>query len=637
MPWWSSYLGRNRVEISEEGSICGRVFEETQIGVEFFDLVTTRFFVFDENNGEQNRTFGNDVDYITQCTINDITSKTHRNRWSKRIDAYLYIYRRIQEYYALLYKSKEPVHTLRRTLFKALADIFKTSNGEEPNLILKDENTLSRINISQYLSSITKILDEATLLEFFVLMKLSMQSAKYMTEQHQQIRWIDTLRKVQDIKFSLDHVVNSYLQYKKAFEEAPWDTSVLIYLIRRLYSPTTMKKSAIFTFIKMHQAINSNHAIFFEQFLPIFGEGIQKYWFTDNGIADILLYLSKHDVLFRQYFNELSSKVDINNIFNVFLILSKMNVLNDTVKKILNETLPRKLSSIRLSVFNEFAKSAQESLLAINDQTRPIFIAIFLKCFHAFLEEKMPDLYADPFDRSNYINLLNIGLSFPSTDSLEQPSNKRLIHNIVCKIDKTHIKSTPEKLRALFQNLKVFTGNFAEHYDPEKTIEDSWLKDFSINNLAIWVKIDWETYRNLCENHQNNRWTLHVWSRIMYLSLSNLSSSNSTIDVLCKLNDWMKEIKHTEYDPNDILTIAFIRTLFDVILFKYSQSTLSLPPINAIMNYVIGMRETPVNTELDQPINQFLDHGIKILKDVLLLKSKKYSLFKLIYTYFFFR
>ncbi|CAF4087703.1 unnamed protein product, partial [Adineta steineri] len=166
------------VTISEVASSCGRVFQLDDVGMKFFDTVLEHILHFDEFNQRQNESFLNDVDYITQCIIADLTLKEQYVRSSKRLDTYLYIYRRIEEYINLINIDYKPLQQFKQQLSKLLISIFEQTSGEQPNLLSENKDLLLKMNILQHLSSITTIDDLNTLNEFFVLSKLSMQAAQ---------------------------------------------------------------------------------------------------------------------------------------------------------------------------------------------------------------------------------------------------------------------------------------------------------------------------------------------------------------------------------------------------------------------------------------------------------------------------
>ena len=232
---------------------------------------------------------------------------------------------------------------------------------------------------------------------------------------------------------------------------------------------------------------------------------------------------------------------------------------------------------------------------------------------------KLSSIHANPFVREEYINLLNIGLKFSSTKVLQKPACKSLIHRILVDVPNQD-QSPSQKLITLFTNSQILAGDYFDHNDPKNSIADSWLKGFCINHISMWTRVDSTTYQTLCNTHQNNRWTLYIWSRIMHISLQNLSNNNST-ELLSILNDWMKDIGHETYDQNDILTIIFVNKLFDLFLSRHTRSILSLPLIDAIMNFVIGISNEPTTEEVPESINAFLANGRQILEEVLQLQS----------------
>ena len=349
------------IAMSEPEVLWKCLFEKEDIGLQFLDLVIETFKTLEDNTGEKNETFDHHIDFIIKWTIADITSETCSNRSWKRIDSYFYIFRRIHEHIEKLQQSHESLTKINESIFHLIIMIFKETKGEEPNLITEDKEVLSKINIMEHLSLITSIDDQSTLLKFFVLMKLSMQTKKCFSQQGPHVLWIDTLKTIQSTKCGLSDFIKLYREYKKAFEQFPLDTSAIMYLIRRMHTSVPLQGSPFLTFIGLHQQINPDINAFYEQFLSVFSELVKDKRYTIQNVSELLSSMKQSDQRFRQYFEAYlsTSNVTRDDIFNMFLSLSKLNALNDMLRRYFSEILPRRFSSMQLEEFFSIRRSGQ--------------------------------------------------------------------------------------------------------------------------------------------------------------------------------------------------------------------------------------------------------------------------------------
>jgi hypothetical protein len=136
----------------------------------------------------------------------------------------------------------------------------------------------------------------------------------------------------------------------------------------------------------------------------------------------------------------------------------------------------------------------------------------------------------------------------------------------------------------------------------------------------MWIQIDQDIYKYLCNNHQNNPWTIYVWSRVIQLSLLKTVKENLNM-TLFKLNEWMKIVKHDVYQPNDVLTIIFVKNLFELIIVKYTNMILVLPNIETIIKFVIAIKEQQPNNINTTQVEDFIRHGLQELEHILRLKG----------------
>ncbi|CAF4783674.1 unnamed protein product, partial [Rotaria magnacalcarata] len=130
--WW-----KGKLTISESASQFGHVFESNDVGMKFFDSILQHSITFDELIEQDGKTLLQDIDYITQCATTDLTAKESSDRPQQRIDAYLYVHRRMQEYVRRINKDYPPLKKLEEHLFDLLKSTFKETKGQEPNLIVE--------------------------------------------------------------------------------------------------------------------------------------------------------------------------------------------------------------------------------------------------------------------------------------------------------------------------------------------------------------------------------------------------------------------------------------------------------------------------------------------------------------------
>ncbi|CAF3935754.1 unnamed protein product, partial [Rotaria sp. Silwood1] len=490
----------------------------------------------------------------------------------------------------MLNRGYEPLRQFRQNLFDLLVSRFETTQGEQPNLLIKDKDLLLKINIPQHLASITNINDLNTLNKFFVISKLSIQAGQFINDNRYRLQWIDILSKVKEIKFSLEQFIQEYLRYEKAFIEFPFDTSVLIYLIQRMHPSKKEKESPFRIFLRLSNNLKLNSSMFFEQFQSIFSNGIKIQRYEMKDIIELFAWIRLQDQLFDQYFSHYSFTVNTDDLWDMFLKLGKFNIINSVNQKHVISILTEKIPLTSIETFRRYTKLAKTYLIEIKPEFRSHFIELFEKIFDAYIIKQFNySQYSSRVSRTDCKDLLQDGLEMSLNNRLERPSCLLLVRKILCEVE-NYQKTNAQKLKTVFGNLKDFDEKLCQKYAAEKIIDDEWLKDFLITNPQIWLKLDQETYRYLYANHQNNPWTIYIWSRIVHLSLSKMLNNNY-VDILSKINDWMKKVKCDIYNPTDIFTITLVNKLFELILTKYSRPIITLSNIDIIINFIICMRE----------------------------------------------
>ena len=608
--------------ISETAGLLGDAFNSDKVELIFLDSVLEHFSAFDKFNLRRGNIYTDDLDYIIQCTITDLTSREHTSRSKKRIDAYLYIYRRIQEYSSLVTGYCNQLKELDHYLFHFLVSTFDETEGEQPNLLVENKDTLLRMNIRQHLSFVTIINDSETLKKFFVLSKLSLQASQLINDNLHRVRWIDILANVRDTKINLDKFIEVYLTYPKAFLAFPFKIPELLYLIQRMHPSRRTIESPFKLFVRLIDQLKLNRTQFFEQFLAIFSNGIKNRWYEMKDITELLTWIRNADKLFGPYFLEYSDNVDINELWNMSLYLYKSGAVNDVTQKYLIPTLNKRTLLISVEIFRGYTKLAMNVFKEIQPKLRSYFIDLFQTIFDNYISNQMRNpQYSFQFPRTDYAELLRVGLKISSKKLPERTSCLFLVRKIFFEIDSNRIINA-QRLKILFENLKKSDEYISQEYTPESIITDECLKDFLISYIQIWLKLDQNTYNHLCENHKNHPWIIYAWSRIMHLSIPRMLNHNHKVEILWGINDWMEKVKHDVYNEKDILTIIIVNELYKLILMTYSRAILTLPNVHTIVNFIISMRDSKsVRIDIDS-IDNFISNGKEILCEILQLRSK---------------
>jgi hypothetical protein len=294
----------------------------------------------------------------------------------------------------------------------------------------------------------------------------------------------------------------------------------------------------------------------------------------------------------------------------MFLNLNRSINFNEIMIKHLGAILTKRLLTVSSGIFQQYINEAKEHLKKLGEKNRSQFIEIFGPIYDSFiLKEMQTKGYSTRLIDKNFEKLLNF----------TRPSNLLVIQQLLFKSDSLKTNSI-QRIQRLFQNLKDFDENICQNKNPIGIIEDEWLKDFLIIIPQMWIQIDQDIYKYLCNNHQNNPWTIYVWSRVIQLSLLKTVKENLNM-TLFKLNEWMKIVKHDVYQPNDVLTIIFVKNLFELIIVKYTNMILVLPNIETIIKFVIAIKEQQPNNINTTQVEDFIRHGLQELEHILRLKG----------------
>ncbi|CAF5000453.1 unnamed protein product, partial [Rotaria socialis] len=184
--------------------------------------------------------------------------------------------------------------------------------------------------------------------------------------------------------------------------------------------------------------------------------------------------------------------------------------------------------------------------------------------------------------------------------------------------------NTADKTKGLFEKLNDFDQSLCEKNNPAAIIQDEWLQDYLLLIPEDFLRyFNENVYNYLCNNHLNNRWTLYIWRRLIYLSILK-SKAENTNEILLKMNEWMHIVKHDNYNINDTLTIILIINLFELVIVKYIKSVLSLPKIDIIMNFIVNARQEQLHQMDTKQVDEFIQGAEKSIQQILLLQGKFY-------------
>jgi hypothetical protein len=619
--FFSKLFNGERV-ISELASRIEQVFRSDSEEQEFFDLVLSNFENYDESNqAHKNDNFSADVEFIIQCATTSLTSSKYSQRFSKRIDAYFYIYRRIVEYIKIAKGCNDQMKEFGKQFYRQLVSTFVSTKGLQPALCLKTIDQIRRMDIRQHPATVTEIKDAETLRIFFVLCKLSFQSS-LLVDEHCRLQWIDILQKRRTWNMSLVDFISSYIEYKQAFECDPLDIPACIYLIRVMQPPKNNHASPFELFIDMIKKLNLNHKTFFDQFQTMFADGVAQQFYNYSHIASLLQMLSTTDeLLFNTYITTYSSNASSDDLWKVFLQLIKIGDINGIMKNYFSLILTQQMQNIAIETFKQYYRSAEASIKQIKDENRQHFLEILEIVLHAFLNKQLNDeKYSYQFTESDLQQFLIITNKLTPTYSLQHPSCLLIIRHLLFKSGKKAIYKSG-KIMDLFEKLNHFDQSLCATNDPTNMIQDEWLTDYIFDSPQKWPLITRNDYHNLCVIHHNNPWSIYIWSRILHLSFIKFEVAKSN-QILVALNEWMNDVKHDIYDKNDILTIIFVKNIFEIVITKHIKSISSLPNIGSILRYILRARDDQTPLIDIKKVDDFIQNVVHSIQDILKLKGE---------------
>ena len=622
--FYEKYLSRDK--LSESAVLIGRAFDEENDDISFFDSVLARFDNFDQMNRiHGNKGFSDDVEFIVECVTASLSSTELSQKFPNRIDSYLYMFRRIEEYLIVVKQKsywtrslENNIKKLKDAIIELATKIFITNKGLQPNLSTNNKELLKKMNIIQYLLCISKI-DGQTINTFFVMSKLSLQSSKLIDDQ---LQWKHIIANIKEFSLTFQEFIAKYIDYELAFREFQLDLSGFLELVRSNH-PTKQSPESPFTiFMRLCRLLNLSTEDFFEQYRIIFENRLKQKCYVILHISEFLIHVGRHDRIFGIYFSTYADNVDLDNLWNMSVYLCINSELNEIIQKHLTSKLTYRTMNAPMNDFLRYTKLSREAKTQMKEIFRPRFLTIFEKIFDTFIGKQLnEDQYYYLFNDSELKELLKIGLEMSSTQNLQQASCLLIIRRLLFQKDVQQLK-IPDRIKDLFKKLNDFDRDLCENNDPIFIIQDEWLQN---HLLAIpddfTSRINKDDYQYLCDHHQNNRWTIYIWKRLIQLSIFKSKTEDSN-NMLLKINDWMNLVKHNIYDLSDTLTNIFVICLFETIIFKNIKSVLSLPNIPLIIDFILRSRQDQLYQLDFKLVDEFIQNGKETIRQILTLQGK---------------
>ena len=621
---WNSLcsLFIRRTEISEGAKNIEQIFHDQQTQQPFFNLVRATFEQYDQWNKThgKNDHFSEDIGFIIDCMMATFSSSDHMELFPQRIDAYFYILCRINEYINLSRGSPHRMTELRKLLFARLGEIFRSSRGSYPTLYATDRDVISRMDFRKYLMFLTNIEDVSTLLIFFALCKLVFQSS-FALDEHGCLHWIEILSKVREWKVSLQDFAQQYVECIEAFEPFPLNMVAFIHVIQKINVPMQKESPPFEMYRALLSQLKLDEKEFFSQYQALFENGLRNKPFHFLHVGSLLIMLHPYDDLFGRYLQKWAYSVSSKELWNMFLYLSKTQVFAArTVDHILS-TLTIRTEKESFEMVKHCCVLVKSCSKQMKDENRTQCLRIFETVFSSSLAKQMSDTqYTCRLNEDLLGELLTSAIELSVSPGLQNPSCLLIIRHLLFEMD-NDVRNKFEKLNRLFRRMNKFDQHFNCHHDSINIIQDEWLNDHWYRIPQDWFTLRIDEYRRLCDLHRNNPWSLHIWSRILHLSFSRVTTAD-TNEVLLELDRWMIKVEHKNYDSKDPLTIILVSKIFEVLLYKQMKSALNLPNIPTIINYIICTRNMqPHHIDLIK-VDEFILTVKQSIQSVLFLNGK---------------
>jgi hypothetical protein len=438
---------------------------------------------------------------------------------------------------------------------------------------------------------------------------------------HNYVKWFAIVSEIKRWKICITDFISSYKTYRQAFEHFQLDIPEFIYLASNIHPSNNCQASPFVAYIELLKILELNQKTFFQQFQNAFDNGMKKQLYKHSHIVPLFRVLSvKDEHLFATYVRIFSLNVSDDQLWEMFLYLSKTIGLNENMSKYFSLILTERTQNILVKDLKRYCNLAKTCLEETKNENRLNFLKVLEMVFHSFFNKQLnDDQHPYRFTPLDLKEFLNITLELSSTHSLQQPTCLVIIRHIFFKLDKSKYYQS-RKIRYLFERLNNFDKSLCEKNDPAGIVQDEWLTDYIYHGSLGWKLISRDDYQSLCDSHFNNRWAIYIWSRIVHLSFIRLKTTKLN-EVLGQLNEWMNTVKHDIYVRNDILTTIFVKSIFEIIIIKYIKSVLSLQNIGSILRYILRAKDDQPCLIDTKQVNDFIQNVQYSLKAVFLLNG----------------
>ena len=432
-------------------------------------------------------------------------------------------------------------------------------------------------------------------------------------------------------KIPLSDIIREYNLYKDTFGQCPLDVAAFVYLLNVTYSSEFKQLTSFETIRDMLTKLTLDYNEFFSEYQILFREHTNQRCYSEKYIASLLITLQSSNDMFGTYLQLYASNKLFADLWSIFLYFSKENKINEIMALHLISNLNQKIATAGVNIFSNCYQSIKDSIPMVKSKNHARVAQILQETFYTIVRKKVyPSSLSGhcyPLFEDDAIELLKVFLTFSWPIMPPNLSCLFLIEHLIFNLYDIN-KDKFEKLIRLFQRLNKLNEKICSKNKPEKIIKDNQYTDYFQFTLHDLLKLTQGDYQRLCEIHQNNCWSLYIWSKLVYNSIFNIDINNSN-EILKRVNKWIIEVQHDKYQDNDPLTTIIIKNVFENIIFKNTKQVLSLPAIQPIIRYILDAREAASSKMDKSKIDEFVDIAKQSVRAVLLLEGKSVLLQKL--------
>ncbi|CAF3878346.1 unnamed protein product [Rotaria sp. Silwood2] len=203
--------------------------------------------------------------------------------------------------------------------------------------------------------------------------------------------------------------------------------------------------------------------------------------------------MGRRDHTIDNYLSIYSLHVDIQQLWEMFLYLSKGDDLNEILKKHLISNLKKHIILVSMPIFLKLIRSAQELEKWVKNNIHTRFKEILEAIVDAFIENRCRETQSSrQLSRSDWKQLFDIRRQLSTVNNIQQSGSLAMYQHLLFTMD-TQIQSTVERIKRIFQNLNDLDESLYKNNDPACIIQDEWLQDYIVNI----PQGTWAMYRQL--------------------------------------------------------------------------------------------------------------------------------------------